>query len=128
MTEAQALEAIGILAGTTTGWTDESVENYCRDLMTLDDGEILAMVTTRLAQTWTEARRPPLAEIRNLYHREAERVRQRRRVMALPSYANVMTPEEGIEVARRAYESECRHLGRAPRMERFDAIMRAILP
>ena len=128
MTEAQALEAIGILTGTTTGWNDEAVERYCQDLKMLDDGEVLVTVATRLAQTWTEARRPPLAEIRNLYQRESERKAQRRRMMALPSYQNTVPPEQGVEIARRAYEAECRHLGRAPRMERFDAIMRAIVP
>jgi len=122
------MECLGILTGTTTGWTDESVLNYCADLSTLEDVDILRTVVIRLSQTWTEARRPPLAEIRNLYAREAERIVQRRRVQALPSYANTVPPEEGVEIARRAYEKECRLMGREVRMDRFDAIMRTIMP
>ena len=127
MTEAEVMEAIGVLTGTTTGWTDEAVLNYCRDLSDLDDRDVLMAVVTGLVRTWGEARRPPLSEIRAAYGRELDRKRQRERVMALPSYRDCVAPERGVGIAREAYAGECRRLGREPRFDYFDNIMAGLM-
>jgi len=127
VTEVEAMECLGVLTGTTTGWTDEAVLNYCHDLMAFDDVEVLRRAVGGLARSWGEARRPPLVEVRSAYARELERKQDRLRVATLPTYRNAVAPRDGVEVARSAYEMECGRLGRVVNMDYFDRVMSGLL-
>lgn len=122
MTDDEALTILGHLIGTTTGWNDESVARYVVELARLDNAEALRRACRTLAATWEEARRPPLATITNLYHREAMRLE----APALPGRTRVIPPRQGVEVARDAYVAERRRLGLPVNMDRFDAMISAV--
>jgi hypothetical protein len=119
----QATAALGALAGVTTGWNDSSVEGYLIELVKLENPEALMAACHRLSVTWEEARRPPLAAITNLYHREAMRLE----APALPSRQRTIPPRQGVEVARDAYVKECRRIGQRVDMDHFDAVMAPIV-
>lgn len=122
MNAHDAMTALGDLVAVTTGWNDASVQGYADELVKLDNGEALKRACRTLAATWEEARRPPLATITNLYHREALRMQP----AALPGRSRVIPPRQGVEVARDAYVGERRRLGLPVNMDRFDAMIDAI--
>lgn len=123
MTRDRAIALVGYLVASTTGWNDDSVLVYAREVEKLADEEAAAAAIQRLATTWTEARRPPVAEILNVYRRELARRQDGTRQIG-PTPPTQL--ERGIEIARRAYEQERRRLGKPVNSARFDRWVAAI--
>jgi len=111
------------LAGVTTGWTDASIEGYVAELAKLSHPEALRSACHKISLTWSEARRPPLSQIINLYHGEMLRMER----PALPSRDRTIPPRQGVEVARDAYVKECKRVGQRVNMDLFDRIMEPIV-
>lgn len=122
MTETEVLEALGSLVGITTGWTDEAVTLYTKSLMDLNNADALRSACNSLAHSWTEARRPPLGLIQQMYRRQIGPAEP----AALPAPGTVLPPLAGVPVARQAYVQECKRLGRKPNLDHFDAVMAGI--
>ena len=116
------MAALGRLAAVTTGWNDTSIEGYATTLAELDNPRALQKACERLATTWTEARRPPLAVIMNGYHAEALRLER----PGLPNRERPIPPRQGVEVAREAYVGECKRLGKRADMDWFDEMVAPI--
>ena len=65
-----AYRALAHLVVATNGWGDEAVIEYADQLVGLDDPDALTRACKSIARTWTELRRPPLADIIAAYDRE----------------------------------------------------------
>jgi len=115
--------ALGNLAAVTTGWNDQAIEQYARDLVGLDDGEVLLEACRTIGRTWNESRRPPLADIRTMYRRLAERKQQQEALNRRALQGGYLPPAQGVKVARDAYVAECRKQNREPNLTYFDQIM-----
>lgn len=103
----------------TSGWTDESVEAYIRDLATLEDPQALKAACEQVARTWTESRKPPQGVIRQAYYQQAQRKSAHIDSRALlPN--RVVEFERGIEIAWNAYCDEVRRQGREPNRRVFE--------
>jgi len=116
ITEAQAMEAVGHLTSLTTGWPDEAVMAYATQLMEVDDARALRIACERIARTWTEARRPPLALIFQAYNAEVARSTPETRQIG----SRVVPFAQGIEIAWEAYCREVRSQGREPDRRKFE--------
>jgi len=121
MDHNHATKIVGYLVAGTTGWNDEAVLVYVDEFSKTSDAAALEAAVRKVVQTWTEARRPPVAVILDAYRTELSARRPTR--AALPSRERVISPSEGIPLARAAYEQECRRLGRTPDFDRFDKII-----
>lgn len=119
MRDDEAVQILGLLVGVTTGWNDEAVVAYAAEIRQQSDPAAMLVAVQHIARTWTEARRPPLGTILEQYRTELSR-RQPAPVREIGGRR--VSPAEGIEIARRAYEDECRLLGKAPRFDLFDRI------
>jgi len=118
MDRERAIALVGYLVAATTGWNDDSVLVYTAEIEKLSNYVAAGRAVRTIASTWTEARRPPIAEVLNAYRRELSRSH------SAPKEINPGRPLElsqGIAVARRGYEQERRLLGKPVRMEKFDA-------
>lgn len=125
MTRDRAIALVGYLVASTTGWNDDSVLVYAREVEKLSNDEVAAKAIQRLATSWTEARRPPIAEVLNAYRAELARAQPApRELRSSPP----VTPERGIRIAREAYQQERRRLGLPANTERFDRWMASIFP
>ena len=110
MTHREAEIILGLLIGGTGGWntaTDETLMIYTEQISTLHDPHIAKRAVEQIIRTWTEARRPPIAEVFAAYRNE-----QRREAMATPAIegtpSRIVTIAEGRQIAARAYAAECR--------------------
>ena len=120
MNREDATMAIGYLVGATTGWNDEAVLIYINEAETLNDVDALNSAIRNVVRTWSEARRPPMSVVLDAYRSElSRRVSER---PALKSGGRKVTFEEGVEIARKAYEQECQRLSRKPDLAKFDRI------
>ena len=120
MNREDATMAIGYLVGATTGWNDEAVLIYINEAETLNDVDALNSAIRNVVRTWSEARRPPMSVVLDAYRSElSRRVSER---PALKSGVRKVTFEEGVEIARKAYEQECQRLSRKPDLAKFDRI------
>jgi hypothetical protein len=126
MTEDDVLTALGNLIAVTTGWNDQATEQYAHELIGLDDGEVLLEACRAIGRTWNESRRPPLADIRTMYRRLAERKQQQEAMTRRALQGGYMPPAQGVKVARDAYVAECRKQNREPNLTYFDQIMRKV--
>jgi hypothetical protein len=122
MNREDATMAVGYLVGATTGWNDEAVIVYINEIEQLSDVEALNSAIRHLVSTWTEARRPPVATILDAYRSELSKRNSRRPSIESPRH-RVVPVHEGIEIARRAYEDECRRQGREPNIKHFDKVV-----
>lgn len=118
MTEAEAFRAIGKLAGITTGWNDDSINGYVDELIKLDDPDVLMRACTMIGRTWHEPRRPPVANIIAAYRNELLKEEKPR-----PLSDRVISPAQGVEIARKAYVAECRKQFKEPNMKFFEQVM-----
>jgi len=125
MDRDRAIALVGYLVASTTGWNDDSVLVYAREIEKLSNAEVAATAIQRLATSWTEARRPPVAEVLNVYRRELARVQS---APAQIGPGKAIPPGRGIEIAREAYEAERRRLGKPVNMKRFDRMIAAMFP
>ena len=123
MTEDDVLTALGNLIAVTTGWNDLATEQYAHELIGLDDGEVLLEACRTIGRTWNESRRPPLADIRTMYRRLAERKEQQEALNRRALQGGYLSPAQGVEIARRSYIAECQRQGREPNLTYFDQIM-----
>lgn len=115
----EALAALGSLAGVTPGWNNDSdvIMDYAERLIDLGDPVALMQACEKIATTWTEPRRPPLAHILNIYRQE----HQRRAPQALSySPGKHVSFEQGIEIAWQAYRQEVVRQGREPDRKKFE--------
>lgn len=123
MGDEKAARIIGLLVGGTTGWTDDAVLAYVTEIRTHSDPDAMLAAVRQIMRTWTEARRPPLALILEGYRSElARRQPPPERTIS----GRRVPPSEGIEIARRAYEAECRREGREPNHRLFDRLATSI--
>jgi len=101
-----------------TGFNDESIAAYVEELKTLSDYNILVKACKSVSNSWTEARRPPIAVILAAYNREVARVQSESMPRGIgqryPTFA------EGIEIAWQAYCAEVRRQGREPDRRKFE--------
>lgn len=123
MRDDEAVNILGLLVGTTTGWNDEAVVAYAAEMRTHHDPAAMLVAVQHIARTWTEARRPPLATILDAYRTELAR---RQPAPTREIGGRRVPPEEGILIARTAYEDECRRLGKRPNDYLFDRIIRSV--
>jgi hypothetical protein len=124
MTPDQATMIVGVLVAGTTGWNDDTVLVYVDEIKQHGDYEAMATATRHVVRTWSEARRPPISVVLDAYRAELSRRQPPR--PALSSSTRTITAREGIVLARDAYESECRRLGRTPDLARFNRIIERI--
>ena len=118
MNQDHATMIVGHLVAATTGWNDEAVVAYVAEIERLDHVDAAGEAAQQLIRSWTETRRPPIAVLLNHYRqvlarRESSRALERGRPRVVPL-------REGIEIARAAYEQECRLHGRTPDPGKFD--------
>jgi hypothetical protein len=117
--------AIGYLVGATTGWNDEAVVIYINEVESLTDPDALNVAVRHVVKTWSEARRPPVSILLDAYRMELAR-----KTTSTPALATgrqrVVPFAEGIDICRRAYEDECRRLGRQPNDKLFARITERI--
>lgn len=125
MDRDRAIALVGYLVASTTGWNDDSVLVYAREVEKLSNVEVASTAIQRLATTWKEARRPPIAEVLEAYRRELSRVQSAPRQIGP---GQPVTPDRGVRIAREAYEAERRRLGLPANTERFDRWMASIFP
>lgn len=123
MKREHATIIVGHLVAATTGWTDEAVVAYVAEIERLEHVEIAGEAAQETIRTWTETRRPPIAVVLNNYRQRLAR----RELPALNRANSRHVPlVEGIEIARAAYERECRLHGRKPDSGKFDRWLRAV--
>lgn len=118
MDREQSIALVGYLVASTTGWNDDSVLVYAAEVEKLADYDVAATAIRRLATTWSEARRPPIAEVLDCYRKELSRAHSGRTQIG-PGRA--ITFERGVEIARAAYESERKRLGLPVHLDKFDS-------
>lgn len=121
MTLEEAMTATGYLVAMTTGWTDEAVELYAKELMQLHDPEVAYAAVRSIITTDSETFRPSVGRIRAEYDVIARRRAQDEaaRRPALPSSKQLIPPSEGYRIAWDAYKAECIDQGRKPNVELF---------
>lgn len=125
MTPDQATMIVGVLVAGTTGWNDDTVLVYIDEIKQHSDADAMATAARTVVRTWSEARRPPISVILDAYRSELSR-RQPARSALTGGGSRIVPPSEGIPLARAAYESECRRLGRDPDFDRFDRIIQRL--
>jgi len=125
MDRDRAIALVGYLVASTTGWNDDSVLVYTAEIEKLSRPDVAATAIQRLATTWSEARRPPIAEVLDAYRRELSRSQPAQREIG-PSKPTEFA--RGLQIAREAYEAERRRLGLPIRTDRFDRWMASIAP
>lgn len=118
MDREQAIALVGYLVASTTGWNDDSVLVYTAELEKLSDYNAAEIAVQRIATTWSEARRPPISEVLDIYRRELARTQSLRRQVTA---RRATTFERGVEIARAAYESERNRLGKPVHLDKFDS-------
>lgn len=118
MERDRAIALVGYLVASTTGWNDDSVLVYAAEVEKLNRPDVAADAIQRIAQTWSEARRPPIAVILDAYRVElAKRGGEPARELPRERPCSLV---DGIRIAREAYESERRRLGLPINMANFD--------
>lgn len=109
---------VGLLVGSTTGWTDESSDVYVAEFAQLESPTALFAAVRKIAQTWTEARRPPLGVVLSAYRSEREREQQDS--VSLPSGQAVVDFDRGMSIAWEAAKTEAAKHGREPNRLLFE--------
>lgn len=108
MTHTDAEQLLGLLVGGTTGWgqaSDETIVLYTRALCAFRDDTAAYDAVHQIIDTWSEARRPPIAAINAAYTDVMRRQQMTR--PALPTAGGVVSLDEGRRIAARAYAAEC---------------------
>lgn len=111
MTRDEAERLLGLLIGGTGGWNtapDETLVFYTRAIAQFRDVDAAAAAVHDVCMTWTEARRPPIAEINRAYSAQM----RRRSLEAVPELlpgpvGRIVPVEVGRQIAARAYADEC---------------------
>lgn len=109
MTQQEAEQMLGIIVGATSGWRDapdETFQFYTRALSALRDVDVARVAVDELCATWSEARRPPVAQINAAYSTVFRREQMSRPQLPAPT-AHVCTIDEGRRIAAHAYAQEC---------------------
>lgn len=119
-----AMSCIGVVVGTTNGWSDDKIMAYARQIQKWPDESAVREACQEIADNWTRASAPPLGAIREAYLAVLRRraMDQPTNVIALPR-SGVMPVSEGRQVAANAYAAECQRLGREPKWEFFDRLI-----
>ncbi len=125
MERDKAIALVGYLVAATTGWNDDSVLVYTAEIEKLSRPDVAKVAVQHLATTWSEARRPPIAEVLDVYRRELARVQESPREIGPGKPAEFV---RGVEIARRAYEGERRRLGKPINSKMFDRWVATIAP
>jgi hypothetical protein len=121
MDRDRAIALVGYLVASTTGWNDDSVLVYAAEIEKLSRPDIAATAVQRVATTWTEARRPPIAVILDAYRVELAKVGgEPSRQLTRGQPCSLV---DGVRIAREAYEAERRRLGLPVNMAAFDRWM-----
>jgi len=125
MDRDRAIALVGYLVASTTGWNDDSVLVYAAEVEKLSRPDVAATAIQTLARNWTEARRPPIAEVLDAYRRELSRSQPAPREIGPGKTVEFV---RGVEIARQAYEAERRRLGLPIKSDRFDRWVASIAP
>lgn len=111
MRQSDAERAFGILAGATTGWTDDLADEFLLTIAGWDDVQAAERACARFTRPDGRAR-PRLAQLIAAYNEEEQR--------RIPYGSGRLVPfEEGINIAWRAYVGEAHRLGKQPNRETF---------
>ena len=119
MDKERATMLCGYLVGATTGWNDEAVTIYVSEFEKLNDVDALGTALQNIARSWKEPRRPPIATILDQHRTELSRRSSAHTALPTTKGKQVMF-SDGVEIARAAYEQECRRLGNKPDVNKFD--------
>jgi hypothetical protein len=110
MKESEAIRLAGMLAVTGHGWTDAHVEVYAAEFAAEMPDPVAGEAAVRaMIRTWDKPVRIPIGAIMAQYRVEVDK-----RAVSAPraiSVGRVLSFDEGIEVARRAYIAEARRTG-----------------
>jgi hypothetical protein len=124
MKESDAIRLAGMLAVTGHGWTDAHVEVYAAEFAAEMPDAVAGEAAVRaMIRSWDKPVRIPLGAILQQYRIEVER-----RAASAPrmiSVGRVVSFEEGVEIAWRAYVAEAQRLGRQPNARLFGALAAA---
>lgn len=121
MKRTEALEALMFLTQCTPGWDADAITIFTNEIERWHDPGALKAAIHALSMRWDRRSRPMMFDIKAAYDSE---VRQRQMDLALPSgeqSTTYPTLEEGCAIARKAYEGECRRLGKEPNPDIFDS-------
>jgi hypothetical protein len=122
MDRDRAIALVGYLVAATTGWNDDSVLVYAAEVEKLRRDDIAATAIQKLARSWSEARRPPIAAVLDAYRKELSHAQPSPELEP----GRICPLERGIQIARAAYEGERRMMGKPANLERFDRIIAGI--
>ena len=130
MTELEAAQALSILVGGTQGWNDEAVALYLTELVKLDQPQALIAACQQILTTHDTPGRPSLARILDVYKHENWKQQAVKPTQTQLERADrnirTISPAEGINIARQAYEDECGRQGKPANGIIFDVWARKI--
>jgi len=130
MTELEAAQALSILVGGTQGWNDEAVALYLTELVKLDQPQALIAACQRILTSHDTPGRPSLARILDVYKHENWKQQAAKPTQTQIERADrnirTVSPVEGINIARQAYEDECGRQGKPANGIIFDVWARKI--
>jgi|KBSMisStaDraftv2_1062788.scaffolds.fasta_scaffold282621_2 hypothetical protein len=119
----EAMACLGVVVGTTNGWSDDKIISYAKQMQKWPDLSAVREACQMVADNWTRASAPPLGALREEYLNVL-----RRRAMEAPSNVfpigrGACSAAEGRQIAANAYAEECKRLGREPTWGFFDRII-----
>jgi hypothetical protein len=130
MTELEAAQALSILVGGTQGWNDEAVALYLTELVKLDQPQALIAACQQILTSHDTPGRPSLARILDVYKHENWKQQAVKPTQTQLERADrnirIISPAEGINIARQAYEDECGRQGKTANGIIFDVWARKI--
>jgi hypothetical protein len=130
MTELEAAQALSILVGGTQGWNDEAVALYLTELVKLDQPQALIAACQQILTSHDTPGRPSLARILDVYKHENWKQQAVKPTQTQLERADrnirIISPVEGINIARQAYEDECVRQGKPANGIIFDVWARKI--
>ena len=119
----EAMSCLGLVVGTTNGWSDDKIGSYARQMQTWPDVAVVREACQVIADSWTRASAPPLGAIRDAYLQVL-----RRRAMEQPTNVFSLSRDtigvaEGRQIAANAYAAERARLGKEPNWHFFDRLI-----
>ena len=118
-----AMSCLGVVVGTTNGWTNEKISSYAKQIATWNNVDALRQACQTIADNWTRASAPPLGSIREAYLQELRRRSMEHPTNVFAIGGRIPTAAQGREIAANAYVQECARLGKEPNWTMFDRII-----
>lgn len=129
MSEDEAQRILSVLVGATSGWQnapDETFRFYLAQIGTLKDVEAAQAAAHEVGRTWTEPRRPPIAELNRAYTAYLRQRAINTPTRALHASAGTVDVAEGRRIAYAAYEQTVKAANREPRTQVIESLLGSI--